>query len=47
MEDVAAQVPIQHGIASTRARRLIREALTADGVAAQLDELVARLIPSP
>lgn len=43
-EQVAATVPLAEGAHFMRQRRTIRDALTADGIAARIDALVARLL---
>jgi hypothetical protein len=43
-ERVAAIVPLTEGAHFTRQRRAIRDALAADGIAARIDALVARLL---
>ena len=46
-EEVAARVDIHPGMHFGRARREVRQALTADGVAARIDGLVASLLGKP
>ncbi len=41
---VAAEVPLKEGEHFTRVRRRIRDALAEDGVAAEIDALVAELL---
>lgn len=43
-EQVAAAVPLKQGIYFVTARRQIREALREDGVAGEIDRLVAALL---
>jgi hypothetical protein len=45
-ERIAAMVPLREGAHFTRHRRAIRDALTADGITARIDSLVARLLDS-
>ena len=43
-ETIAAQVPLKEGVYFTTARRQIRNALAADGVSSEIDELVTELL---
>ncbi len=44
---IAAQVPLKEGAYFTTARRRIRDELTGDGIAAEINGLVKQLLRSP
>ena len=43
-ENVAATVPLKEGVYFVTARRQIRQALTEDGVAGEIDKLVEEFL---
>ncbi|HSU98651.1 MAG TPA: hypothetical protein VLI91_00955, partial [Roseiarcus sp.] len=43
-EEIAAAVALPEGVKFQRARRMVRDALADDGIAAKIDALVAKLL---